>query len=963
MKSATQVLRARRRRGVGRGNSSGWVRLALALLTLVVILSGAAGVLTAYALAENIGGMVAADPNLLSFTRSGRETHLPVRFYDRDQSELLFEVLNPEAKSRRWYQLDPDGPILLPEHVIQASVAAQVTDYWTESSHPILQTLGAFRSLWFAQPKMDRDRSIVDLLADAQVLPLSINGDLDAGIRSFQHQLASAELEAAYSKVELLEFFMNTADYGNLAYGIDAAALVYFGRHAESLSLAESALLAPIPFDPEINPIDSPEQARERQRELLIEMRESGLISRTEAQRAMRAELDLVRSERSHPSTLEQFLIATFESRFGRHALGRHGLQILTTMDADLQKQSECVLAVQLGRLNDEALSEETAAGCLASELLPPLRPGDVALDHGVGEGALVVMDAREGELLALAGKVQSPRPVDSLGHAFIYLTAFAEGYSPGSMVLDLPPASSSERRGGPDEMDLDRYQGPVRIRTALVNGHRAAAEQMVELVGVESVLSTFKTMGVRVDRESGQTPDVWRASLLDLAHASTVFARNGVMTGLAVSNAADTVEPVVIREIVDDQGRLIYAVQPDKRAVLSDQLAFLINDVLSDGVARRARFGPSSPLEINRPAAATAALSESERDVWALGYTPELVVGVWMGSPDGAAPSGLTLRNSAAPVWQAIMKYAARDLEPGNWQIPPGVTRVEVCDPSGLLPTTYCPETVREPYISGTEPTTSDNLYQPYLVNKETGKLATLSTPVELVEERVYLVPPPEAAEWARAVGFEKPPQEYDTLMEAELPDPGLRITAPAPFAFLRGEVRVRGYVDIEGLDFYRLQVGRGLNPLNWLQLGEDRTSPVRGGVLAEWDTSELSGLYTLQIIAVEADGQVYTALVHVTVDNELPVGEVVYPQQGQVFSGSLSDELALHVEAQDGFDVERVVFFVDGEEVGHADAEPFSIRWRMRSSGSHTVYAEVFDLAGNKVLTEEVSFEIVRP
>jgi hypothetical protein len=199
--------------------------------------------------------------------------------------------------------------------------------------------------------------------------------------------------------------------------------------------------------------------------------------------------------------------------------------------------------------------------------------------------------------------------------------------------------------------------------------------------------------------------------------------------------------------------------------------------------------------------------------------------------------------------------------------------------------------------------------------------------------------------------------------LTEAGAPDRDLRITSPDPFEFLRGVVRVRGYVDLEDLDFYRLQIGKGLNPLNWLQLGEDRSQPVRGGTLAEWDTGELEGLYTLQLIAVESDEQVRTAIVHVTIDNEPPAGEVVFPQNGQVFTGNRTDEVAVQVEAQDSFGVDRVVFFIDSEEAAVVSEEPYSFRWPMRSTGIHSVYAEIHDLAGNQVLTEEVTFEVVRP
>lgn len=959
MNSASQIIRSRRRREAAPGHSPWWTKAIFVFLTLATIALGATTVLTAYMLAENSGAMVGSSPAGFSFMRSGREVHLPVRFYDRNQNTVLFETLNPAAQSRRWYQIDPDGPITLPEHIIFASVSAQDRDFWETPASPLLQTLNALTIIWRPPAARDQEVGIVDLVAEAQVVPLSASGNQKATFHAIQRQLAVAELSARYSRVELLEFFINTADYGNLAYGIDAAALVYFGKHAESLSLAEGAMLATIPFDPEINPFDAPESAHERQQQLIAKMRDEGLISRIAGQRAMSEELTFNEDGISSGSSLGDFLMAKFVSQFGRGALGRNGLQVRTTIDADLQEQSQCVLKTHISRLNDEVV-EDPSSGCLASELLPPLRPGDAGQDHGIKSGALVVLDAASGEILSLVGEAGSQRPMGSLVQPFVYLSAFAEGYSPGSMVLDLPVRVDVDDLSA---VDFSVYHGPVRIRTAMASGYPAAAEQMVELVGVESVLSIFRSMGADIEPGVDEKPELWRVTLLDLVHASSIFANSGFQAGHATLGEMEGIQPLLILDVLDVEGRPVYTASSGSKAVLSEQLAFLVNDVLSDEVERQETFGPSNPLEIHRPAGATATVTATGRDAWALGYTPERVMGVWLGNPSGPPPEGLTIRNSAAPVWHALMIYATRDRSPEGWQLPSGVVRVEVCEPSGLLPTVYCPETVREPFISGTEPTTFDNLFQPYLVNKETGKLATLNTPVELVEERVYLVPPPEAADWASAIGLAKPPQEYDTLIETGSQDRNLRITTPEPFAFLRGVVRVRGYVDLEELDFYRLQIGKGLNPLNWLQLDEDRSQPVRGGTLAEWDTGELEGLYTLQLIAVRSDGQVRTAIVHVTIDNEPPQGEVVFPRSGQVFTGTRTDEVALQVEARDSFGVERVVFFIDDEEIATVDEEPYSMRWSMRTSGEHTLFAEVYDLAGNKVLTEEVRFEVVRP
>ena len=966
MTRPTLAIRARRKRIEKRGVRGWWFRAALIVLTLVVLVLGVLSAFTALAFAENFSGRIGLETPELSFIQNGREAHIPVRFYDRDHTELILEALHPQAGNRRWYNVDPDGPIVLPEHVIQSSAAAQEGDFWESASSPMLETLGAFTHLWLGSPQESNEDSIVGLLVDAQVLPISASAPKASQISDFQRELAAIELSARYSRPQLIEFFLNTADYGNLAYGIDAAALVYLGKHAAELTLAESALLAPIPFNLDNNPIDSPETANRVKRELLIEMREKRLISRAELRRALAQQIQIIEHERTN-SAIDDFLLQSFQDRFGGAVLGRNGLEVITTVDSDLQAQSECVLAVQIARLN--TLEEEVAARsdgsiCLASSLLPPLRPGDAGLDHQVTEGAMVIVDAASGEILSLSGDPSQPHPMGSLAYPFVYLTAFAEGYAPGSMVMDLPGGINQADAESVGRLDTDRYHGPVRIRTALANAYNGAAQQMVELVGVESVLATFETMGVQIDREAGEVPGDWEATLLDLTYAASAFAQNGVLTGLAESSGSRAAKPVLIREVLDARGRIVVSAQTIESSVLSDQLAFMVTDVLSDESARGQSAGDLNALEINRPAGALASIGDDGRQTWALGYTPAHVVGIWMGNAEGGSlPVSLTVQNSAAPVWHAVMKYSSRSIPAEGWAQPEGVERVEVCDPSGLLPTVYCPQTVSEPFISGTEPTTFDNLYQPYLINRETGKLATLSTPVELVQEVVFLVPPPEARVWAAAAGIEQPPQEYDTLTAEASQQADLRISSPAPFGFLSGTVRVRGFVAADDLDFYRLQIGKGLNPQTWIQLGEDGSLPVRGGVLTDWETDDLEGLYTLQLVAVDTDGQVQTAVVQVTIDNEPPQAQIVFPDEGEVYTGARSDEVIIQVEAKDNVGIERVEIYVDDELISVHEAEPYSVRWEMLSTGEHEVGTSVYDLAGNSATAEPVEFTIQRP
>lgn len=210
-------------------------------------------------------------------------------------------------------------------------------------------------------------------------------------------------------------------------------------------------------------------------------------------------------------------------------------------------------------------------------------------------------------------------------------------------------------------------------------------------------------------------------------------------------------------------------------------------------------------------------------------------------------------------------MQLSTQNFKPDGWAVPPGVSIINVCDPSGLLPTPACPNVVSEVFMSGNEPVQTDNLYRKFSVNRETGFLATVFTPPQLVEERVYLTVPPEARDWAKSAGLQIPPDAYDAIQPAPR-NPNVYISAPAMFDELTGTVKIVGTAS--GADFlsYRVLVGQGLNPQKWIQVGEGQTAVV-DGLLAEWDTSKLSGLYAVQLQVVRTDQRVDSAVIQVTV------------------------------------------------------------------------------------------------
>jgi len=210
-------------------------------------------------------------------------------------------------------------------------------------------------------------------------------------------------------------------------------------------------------------------------------------------------------------------------------------------------------------------------------------------------------------------------------------------------------------------------------------------------------------------------------------------------------------------------------------------------------------------------------------------------------------------------------MQIASQDLPAEGWPVPADVSVINVCDPSGMLPTPDCPNLVSEVFLNGNEPLQSDNMFRKYAVNRETGYLATVFTLPQLIEQRVYFVVPSEARSWAESAGLEIPPATYDVIQSPQV-NPDVNITLPKLFTEVSGEVPITGTAAGEDFVSYRVLVGEGLNPQEWIQVAAG-TEPVNNGLLAEWDTSNLSGLYAVQLQVVRTDQRVDTAVIQVTV------------------------------------------------------------------------------------------------
>ncbi len=977
---------------------------ALATATVVLVLVIGAGISIAQAYTAYVADLPSAETLGAAFSSTNNEFFQTTKLYDRTGTQLLYEVIDPRAGDRQWLSVDK-----IPKHFINATIAIEDKTFFENPGYDLEGILRAFVSN-LRGGSIQGGSTITQQLVKNIIIPPDQRAEKSYE-RKLRELFIAAEVTERYSKNQILEWYLNTNFYGNLAYGIDAAARVYFGKSATQLDLAESALLAAIPQYPALNPLDAPEDAKARQELVLDAMAREGHITAAEAAEA-KAE-DVLSRLQSFQQRFDIraphfsfYVISQLTQLLGPELTFRGGLKVITSIDLNLQDQAECAARTQIARLSgaDPAtvIPTLTNAPCDAAAFLPPPRASDIGVDHHVANASIVAVDPATGQLLALVGSldywndaidgrfnvaVDGRRQPGSSFKPFTYVTAFSQGYTPATMVLDVRTAFAQDTGLPYVPENYDRqFHGPVSLRIALARSYNIPAVEMMSRVGVENVIRTAHRMGLNtLDRESSYyglalTLGGGEVSLLDMTYAYSVMANKGKMAGQPIPvelrrGGYRTLDPISILRIEDSQGNLLTRcgdaacdfTQPHTQQVLSEQLAYLITNILADEQARIGAFGSPNPLELGRPAAAKTGTTNDFVDNWTLGYTPQLVAGVWVGNTDSTPMEKVTGLTGAAPIWRAVMTYAAQtyNLPPLPWEEPPGMSRVTVCYPSGLLPRRDCQSTVNELFINGTEPVAYDNVWQAFQVNRETGKLATVYTPPELIENRVYEILPPEAADWVRQAGLPQPPVEYDTLYtppEANATG-DIVITSLKPFSYIRGSVMITGTVKSENFSFFRVQFGPGLNPTQWTQIGGDRGEQLENADLQPWDTGSLpNGLYSVQLLVVKNDQTFANYTVQVTVDNTPPVVSLVTPAADDIFTLGVDESVIVQPDAKDNLSLATVEIYVDGKKVNTSTVAPFTYRWPLKGviTGAHTLYLKAVDAAGNTTQSQPVKITV---
>jgi membrane peptidoglycan carboxypeptidase len=758
----------------------------------------------------------------------------PTRIYDRTREHVLF-TFAPDDSQRRYISLSETNPQYLPKSLADAVIAKTDPDF---RNHPgyTLDTITNY--------------DLHPTLAQRLVFDLLLFDEPPSLRRALRERILAAQITAEYGRTQILEWYLNSAHFGRYAFGAETAAQLYFDKSATELTTAESAILAAVSDSPSLNPYDAPQTALERGRETIRLMQTQKLLSEEAMVNALGESPFFQTPPPAPPQPAAAFtnlLLSQLDSRFPRARIERGGLTIVSTLDFDLQKQSSCVTAFYAARL---AGLPDPVLECEALRFLPALPPG---LTVAGSSASAIITDPKTGQILAVVGEtfqaqeaplITAHRP-GSVLDAFIYLTGFTRGLSPASLIWDIPGRTDIQNFDG-------EYHGPIRLRVALANDYPAPAAQVLAQMGVENVDKIAESFGLSPDREA-------EMSMVDVAGAYGVFAQQGVYFGQEVDEAFG---PVAILKVEGNDGSLWLDWEtPQAKPVVTPGLAFLMNHALSDESARLGILRSSDVLDAGRPAGVKLGQTNDALDTWTIGYSPTRVVVVWTGARD----EGELSPRVPAVLWNALMQIASQNLPRDGWPVPADISVINVCDPSGMLPTADCPNLVSEVFLNGNEPIQPDTMYRKYAINRETGFLATVFTLPQLIEEHVYFVVPSDARSWAESAGLEIPPTSYDVI-QSPLVNPDVNITSPELFAEVTGEVQISGTAAGENFVSYRLLAGQGLNPQEWIQIAES-TEPVTDDLLGEWNTSGLSGLYAVQLQVVRSDQRVDSAVTQVTV------------------------------------------------------------------------------------------------
>ncbi len=804
------------------------------------------------------------------------------RFFDRNGA-VIYEMLDPTAGRRTYTSIDQISPFL-----IAATIAIEDKEYY---NHPGFDAAAVIRALiqnYTNGQVVSGASTITQQLARSLFFSPSERVEISAR-RKAREIILAAELTRRYSKDEILELYLNEISYGNMAYGIEAAAETYFNTTADKLDVAQSAFLAGLPQAPSVYDIfTNRDTTLVRNKQVLKAMfdlsTEKNCINVNHAiqpicvnaQDAADAFIYIDNydfKQKANPLVYPHwvnYIRNELEEKYDDQTIYRSGFRVFTTLDPTLQKEADRIVNEQVANL----------------------------ATNNATDGALVAIDPVTGEILAMVGSADfyndaiagqinmsvQPRQPGSSIKPLTYAAAFEKGWTPSTLIWDVP--SEFPPSGDPDDkrdpykpVNYDgRFHGPVTVRSALANSYNIPAVKTLQFVGIyddpnvageDGFIAFAKRMGIstltRNDYGLSLTLGGGEVTLLELTSAFGIFANSGVK-----------INPVSILRIEDYQGNEIYtAPKQAGTQAISKEHAYLITSILSDSDARAPMFGINSILNLPFQTAAKTGTTNDYRDNWTVGYTPDLAVGVWVGNADNSPMVNTSGISGAAPIWADFMTFAVPYLtynSPSNFVRPDGIVDKVICSISGAEPSQYCPDQRGEIFAADQPPLPEEeDLWKSVTIDTWTNLRSSPACEGFTSQKYVANITDPWAIKWindkeagqnwARANGFEPPvifipsrlctvDDSRPTLVFVGLEDRQTITTSPFDLYAVVNAT--------SNFESFTLDYGFGDNPSAWMNLvGFGRSPSASPQKLLTWDVSNLpQGIVTLRLFMKSNNG-----------------------------------------------------------------------------------------------------------
>ena len=594
-------------------------------------------------------------PDLSSFEE--RKVQQSTKIYDRTGKILLYDLHQDVRRTIVPYED-------ISRHIKNATVAIEDDTFFEHSGVRPLAILRSMATnmLNGGGPFNGAGGSTIT----QQVIKNSILQHEKTITRKIKEAILAFRLEQVLTKEEILSHYLNESPYGGTIYGVEEASLTFFGKPASDVTLAEATYLAALPqlptyYSPYGNHIDD------------LEKRKNLVLDRMLAQKFItKEEFDGAKAEKVEfkPQVATGIRAPHFVfyvrdylvEKYGEESLAERGLKVITTLDWELQEKAEEIVK-EKALYNKKAYNAENAA--------------------------LVASDPTNGHILVMVGSrdyfdkeidgnyniALAERQPGSSFKPFVYATAFTKGYTPETVVFDLktqfstacPPDNftSEGECYSPDNYD-HTFRGPVNFRNALAQSLNIPAVEALYLAGIPASIKMARDMGISTLKGGNQygltlVLGGGEVKLLEMVGAYGTFANEGTRNEL---------ESII--RIEDNDGNVLEESKPKPKQVLDPDVARQISDILSDNIARTPLFGANSPLYFpGRDVAAKTGTTNDKRDVWVMGYTPNLVVGAWAGNNDNSSMSeisGLVI----SPLWRAFMDVALPKFESKKFTAPP---------------------------------------------------------------------------------------------------------------------------------------------------------------------------------------------------------------------------------------------------------------------------------------------------